>query len=491
MKRISNKLTVGKEHHGLDLYCSVKMDGEEIQRFRSRSFLGSFAWILQSMMHGGSARKIGHTARHTPISSSNNIGDNSYNITSSNGGTPLNIRIDDSDLLQNFVDKDEEYPNYVIVCGAPEFNGIYRGVKTGSYNLDLYHLDGTPVDGSSGSAVGGKCIPTVGFVSRSIRYSASNSPGPFMAYMFQNWRVMVGKSDRPVNVEDVYLWDRILHGSGDGLLSHGTVSISPLTTDKPTSRFTISQPFTNAGTVPIDVSEIGVLASFADNGQSNGQGFTIVRDTLETPVSIPAGKTLSVDYELIVRLTPDTQDTDTDGTNGGFLQQFMNRIRISANGDNSGYADYFACASSPGLGSMSAHIDHRPDLFGIRLGDNNQFTSMTDEKLNINDVDKNGFEHGSEDGQLYHYGTDIGQVDYDLANNKAAYSITRIFENKGTTALTVREIGLFGNISTSLTGSSNSTSPAMIARTALGPADQFTINPGEFVQVEYVVEVIA
>jgi hypothetical protein len=442
------------------------------------------------MMHGGNAIKLGHTARYTVSRNSNQIGSSYYNITSSNGGTPLNIRIDRGDiLLSNFQDKEQENPNYVIICGAPDFNGIYRGVKTGSYNLDLYHLDGTPVDGTTGSAVGGKCIPTVGFVNRSIRYTSHNEPGTYMAYSFQNWKVIVGKSNKPVRVDDVYLWDRIMHGSGDGYLSHGNVSVSALTTDKPTSRFTISQPFTNTGTVPIEVSEIGVICSFADNGNSNGQGYAIVRDTLNSPVSIPAGKTLSVDYELIVRLTPDTQDTDIDGTNGGFLQQFMSRVRLSAIGDSHGYANFFNCATSPGLGHMVDNSGLNPSLFGIRLGDNNQFTSMTDQKLNINDINKNGYEHGAEDGQLYHYGTDVGLVEYDTNNNIATFSITRIFENKGTIPADIKEIGLFGNSSTSTNYSS--LSPALIARTALGPADQFTINPGEFVQVEYVVEVIA
>ncbi|PKD43751.1 hypothetical protein [Rhodohalobacter barkolensis] len=489
MKRISNKLTVGKEHHGLDLYCSVKLDGEEIQRFRSRSFLGSFAWMLQSLMHGGNTVKIGHKSRYSAAKNSNQIGSSAYDITSSNGGTPLNIRVSSNSLLENFVNKDDEYPNYIIICGAPEFNGIYHGVKTGSYNVDLYHLDGTPVDGSIGTAVGGKCMPNIGFVTRSLRYTGSNEPGPFMAYAYQNWKVIVGRSNKPVQVDDIYLWDRIMHGSGDGLLAHGTVSVSPLTTDKPTSRFTISQPFTNAGTTPIDVNEIGISCSFADNGYSNGQGYAIVRDTLDTPVSIPVGKTLSVDYELIVRLSPDTQDTDTDGTNSGFLQMFMNRIRLLANSDNYGYANFLNCASSPGLGHMVDNSGLNPSLFGIKLGDNNQFTSMTDEKLNINDITRNGFDHGDQDGQLYHYGTDISLVNYDFQSNKATFSIKRIFENKGSVATDVKEIGLFGNINTSTNFSA--LSPALLARTALGPADQFTINPGEFVQVEYVVEVIA
>ena len=114
---------------------------------------------------------------------------------------------------------------------------------------------------------------------------------------------------------------------------------------------------------------------------------------------------------------------------------------------------------------------------------------MTDTKLNLDDNNKNGYEHGSEDGELYHYGTDVAPVEYDMNGNKAIYEVSRIFENRGSHPIDVREIGLFANVRALSTN--DSPVPELIARTALHPDDQFTIAPGEFKQVVYEVEVIA
>ena len=484
MEKVKHKLTVGKENAGLDLYCSLKMDGKEVQRFRSRSFLGSFAWMLQALMHGGRAPKIQYISRVAD----GNMDRSMNTIVSQTTDTPVRIEVNNASPhpTDGFRDKDDEYPSWVIINNTENSNGIYRGVKISKLVIELYHLDGTPVDGSDHNFVGGYSNPSIGYDDKSMRDGRS-----FWKYReyFQNWQIIVGKSNKEVRVDDMYLWDRILFGSEEGKLSHGNVSVSSLTTDKPTSRFTISKPFTNNGTETIEIKEVGIINGTFFNEDANTNGYAIVRDSLESPLSVPSGKTLTVDYELVIRLTPDTQDTDVDGTNGGFLQEFMNRIRFISQSGSTSRSAYFSCASSPGKGSYANDEHYRPDQFGIRLGDDNQFASMTDEKLNLNDSARNGYEHGENDGELYHYGTDVGLVQYDFQSNKAVYEITRIFENRGSVDIPVKEIGLFANINTSF--SMDELEPAIIARTALHPDDQFTIAPGEFKQVVYEVEVIA
>jgi hypothetical protein len=143
---------------------------------------------------------------------------------------------------------------------------------------------------------------------------------------------------------------------------------------------------------------------------------------------------------------------------------------------------------------MSNNPDIRPWEYGIRLGDDNTFVSMTDTSLNLGDASRSGVDHGAGDGQLYYYGNDVSLVAYDTVANKAVFSISRIFENKGAVAIDVREIGLFANTSANSSQTSTSHlsgSPSLIARTALAPADQFTIQPGEYKKVEYIIEVIA
>lgn len=499
MNTITSTLTVGKERQGLDLYCNIAMDGQRLQRFRSRSFLGAFAWTLQSLMHQGRDMKLGHTGYYSSYADGrSNIIDhyNYYRITATNSGSPLAITVDRSSLLSGFRDKDDPYSNYIYICDAPALNGIYRGVKTGTTSVELYHLDGTPVDGTVDSPLGGLCVPTVGYVDYSVQQS--NSDGNFMGNAFQSWQIILGRANNPVNVEDVYLWDRIMPGTEDGKLTHGNLNIGPQTTDKPSSKFVLSKTFTNQGAADITVYELGILAQLANgsspnNGYNNGtgQGYLMVRDTLDSPLSIPSGKTLTVDYELVVRLSPDTQDTNAEGTNGGFLEPFMRRVRTIAYSMNSGRGDYFSLASGVGKTSVNGASNYDSSAYGIRLGDDNQFVSMTDTGLNVTDTSRNGFSHGSDAGQLYHYGNDVGPVTYDLLANKAQFTISRIFENRSGQPVVVKEIGLFGNTEIGGTSGVSSWTPEILARTALAPADQFTIQPGEYKKVEYIIEVIA
>ena len=488
MKTITNKLTVGKEHYGLDLYCTLNMDGKKVDRFRSRSFLGSFAYMLQSLMHGGRDIKLGLTGYSSSWGdgSSNNMNISSYDISDSDGSTPLRVTCGTTLLFRWFKGKDDPRANYVTIFGAPEHNGIYRGVYLGSSQVELYHLDGTPVDGSKGSAVGGKINPAVGFHNQSVTAHTSDEHWPH--YSWQNWDILVGKSDRPVSVNDVYLWDRIMWGNEDGQLSHGAKSTSPIVTDKPTSRFTISKAFTNMGLEDVIIRELGITSQLGTGSNSSlGLGYTMVRDTLDSPLTIPTGRTLTIDYELVVRLTPDTQNTDIEGTNGGFLESFMQVIR-SCTFRSFGNKVKMNLGSGSGIMNITNAPDHIPWMTGIRLGRDNQFVSMTDVTL------QDGISHGTDDGELYHYATDVSSVEYDHEKNKAIFVISRIFQNRGSEPVEIREIGLFGN--TDGNTSHNSTThlnsaPELLARTALHPDDQFTIQPGEFKKVDYIVEVIA
>lgn len=489
MKKVSNKLTVGKEDYGLDLYCSINLDGQQLQRFRSRSFLGSFAWLLQSLMHSGRDKKLCWKYSFSRTSTWNEVDRGQYNISSFTLGTPATVTVSSVNILHGFIDHDQEGANYIYIWGAEDGNGLYKGKLISGSTIELYHRDGTPVDGSQISGFnGGYCIPSLGFGTSSIRHTRTDwgDDGMLLAYMFSRWEVIVGRKDVPVSVEDVYLHDRIAPGNNDGQLSHGAKSISPLVTDKPTSRFTISKTFTNTGATDIPISEIGVVTGVEVSQDAISLGYTLVRDTLESPVLIPPGKTISIDYELVIRLTPDTQNTDVDGTNGGFLQPFMGVLRDFATATGWGNHRWmFACQSSAGTGHLLDSEVHQPERFGIRLGDDNQFVSMTDVTLNITDNNRDGYVHGNGDGELFHYGSIVDLVSYDLIENKAHYSITRIFENRGSIPVDVKEIGLYGR------NSSNADTSTLYARTALAPDDQFTIQPGEFTQVEYEIEVIA
>ena len=90
----------------------------------------------------------------------------------------------------------------------------------------------------------------------------------------------------------------------------------------------MSKAFTNQEASDVVVRELAIVTGLAsgnsDFNDAVGQGYSMVRDTLDSPLTIPTGRTLTVDYELVVRLSPDTLDTDIDGTNGGFVQSLWN-----------------------------------------------------------------------------------------------------------------------------------------------------------------------
>jgi hypothetical protein len=97
--------------------------------------------------------------------------------------------------------------------------------------------------------------------------------------------------------------------------------------------------------------------------------------------------------------------------------------------------------------------------------------------------------HGEADGQLWHHGTNFNPPVIDDVANEAYYSVTKIFENRGATAITVSEMGLYGNnrYDSSFLYTSN---PDLLTRTALAPADQRTVQPGEFLLAEYIVKAV-
>ena len=73
-----------------------------------------------------------------------------------------------------------------------------------------------------------------------------------------------------------------------------------------------------------------------------------------------------------------------------------------------------------------------------------------------------GIPHGYGEGELVHHGMLIDdEVFFDDGSNAAYFTVSRIFENRGASPVTVKEVGLYGN------GSANTSRellPKLIAR---------------------------
>lgn len=479
MKKLHNALTVGREFKGLDLYASLLMDGELLQRFKCDSFVGNFPQVLNALFHGGKRTIPLPNAPHNY----NGNGYSSPNITGASNTTPIAITVDQSNWFDNMLPI-EDYIFVWGVNGNTAANGWFKGKRIGEYVCELYDMDGNPVPGNGDYSGNGK-IAVLGFREKWIRNRSNNDNfDDFLQY----WQVIVGNGDAPVGVNDQYLASRIQHGSGDGQLHHGNRSVSSITTDKPSSRFTISKSLTNNGAVDIIVTEIGIFSQGYDSTtfeRVEYPGMLMVRDVLDAALTIPPGKTLTIDYELVIRLSPDTQDTETDGTNGGFLDDFMGAIRDLAIGNNNSQAALFNMASASGhMGSDGGFESYNSSNYGIRLGADNTYVSMTDSDCKL------PIDHGDQVGQLWYYGMNVEDPVTDETANKGYFKVNRIVENRSVDPITVAEVTLFGNRRDSAVYDYGMNQPRIMARTALKSTDQITINPGEFAMIEYTIEVI-
>lgn len=473
MKSTNIPLMIGSHKGGLDLWVRMKLDGETVREFPGHSFTSQFAYDLHALLHGGeAARQVG------VITGPSN---NAYKIISgASNASPIRITPNIYNGTYNKISDDDLVWVYGV-RGNTAANGLWVAKNVNSGAFDLYELDGiTPVAGNGAYDSGGY-FNAVGARNWSMfRTGTYSAPNIYFA-TFGYWQLAVGTANNPVSINDFGLYNRCARGSNPGELTPSGRSITAQTTDKPSSRFSVLTNFTNNSGATIDISEIG-LTRCTGNITGDGYETLIARDVLGAPLSVPDGKTLSVEYEVITELQPDTQDTDIDGTNGGFMEAFLTRMRrMSTLGGDNDRMGFLNLAGPAANLSSNPNSDLPGWKLGIRLGTDNTFVSTTNAGLIAQiDHEKNG---------LYYHGSNVEDVVIDEVNNKATFEVNRIFENRSANPITVKEVGLFGNETE--TNTSEFDVIAMYARTALHPDDQFTIQPGEFRIVRYTLEFIA
>ena len=468
MKTIRQSLSVGKANQGLDMYACLSLDGKRVKRFKCDSMIGHFAMYLRSQFHGG------YTIRpNIPIDSSNYEEVTGLLFDDVIGTTRL--RTSWTSYFQSYWSNiGQDFIYLYGFTGDMEFlNGYYRVEQHSNTWGRLYNMDGSPV------VIPEEAVWDGAGYNRRVTHDMTDRSSSAVNY-FMGWWPVVGKDNTPVNVSDLWLHDMIRHGSNDGELTHSNKEITALATDKPSSRFVVTRSFTNQTSQDITVREIGLASDYSISNNPSRPKVLLARDTMDEGIIIPPTKTLTVEYEVIIELSPDTQDTDTEGTNGGFLQDFMFRLRDIARYASSNMEHLFNMAAPGGSASSQRSGSYRGYNFGIQVGNDNTYVSMTDNNL------MGLIPHGSELGQLWYHGMDFGDLFIDEVGNKATFSMSRLFQNKSDEPITIKEIGIRGNYSFSDIYGLN----RQYARTALHPVDQITVQPTEFVIVEYQVEVI-
>lgn len=477
MGKMINSLHVGSHDGGLDLMCRLLIDGKEIQNFKGRSFVMPFAYNLHGLLHGGGAtRFIGNISRSGDYN--NTVENDGFAIDGVTNATPIGV----STKYSRWADvQDNDYIWIWGVTGTTAANGLHRVRRVNSENIELYEFDNvTPLAGN-GVWTGGGYFLICGYRDTGVDNAGAGYQDEWRP--LGSWNLCIGTDNTPVDIRDFGLHNRTGNGSAKlNYFSESDVGISIQTTNKPSSRFVLTKAYTNNSGGSIGVNEIGIMRGQYNNtaaNQDDDKYYELLsRDVLPSEVLVPNGSTLTVEYEVVAKLVPDTQDTETEGTNGGFIDDFITDLRNLAQVDYDSYkANIFRCHAGPGRSTLQPN-NARPDYnMGIIVGTDQTFVSMTNETLIAR------VEHGDQAGELYHFGN---LIEDDVIVNDTAQTATiqikRIFENRGSTAITIKEVGL--NVNRSLS-SQNTFSPQMIARTALQSGDWYTIQPGDFVQIQY------
>lgn len=464
MKTISKELPIClNQGSGLDLRLKLSVDGKEVLSTPGHSFTMPFLYMLFGMAsnqdaHGFLAMDDIDFLLAAPANN-RYFSISSVTVDSGAGTTFIDLNgdafaYDDTDFEAAINNEDAKL--YIVIWdaqGNTDLNGQYEVDFNFSRGRDKILIN--QALGVQGNYTGGG--KAVCFLKKN--WNMNNSA---YSQAYGRWSPIVGEGSTPVTIEDLFLEDRIDIGSGSNQLVHGSTQISVRTDDKPSSRFILTRTFTNQSGAAIDVTEVGIksqLEAIEENWLNDAATF-LARDLLPSPVTIGAGSTLTLDYEVIVRLFNSATDTDVDGTNGGFLINFAEMLRQFALGNDPRH-DFDMSYSGGGLAGGENN--------GIHVGTDNKFVSMTDAGA------LGRIMHGQDVGQLLHHGMLIDNPVIDNVNGEAYFRLGRIFENLSGGSITIGEIALRKD--------------GPMARTALAPVDQVTVDPGEFVKVDYTVKI--
>ena len=114
--------------------------------------------------------------------------------------------------------------------------------------------------------------------------------------------ILVGSDATPVSYNDYNLKAKIPHGSTDGKLYYGPMSIGIVTTTG-APQFGISRTFTNAGSADVTVAEVGIIArNYWKNAAEVKRDvkYLIIRDVLTESVTVKPLTSLTVSYIFVV-----------------------------------------------------------------------------------------------------------------------------------------------------------------------------------------------
>jgi len=112
--------------------------------------------------------------------------------------------------------------------------------------------------------------------------------------------ILVGSGTTPPTPDDYSLESKIPHGDGDNQLHYYDVVVSNVLISGNEMAIEIERSFDNNGTVDVTVREVGLVLEidYKSGGVYDSAFVLILRDVLDSPVTVLAGGSLTVKYTI-------------------------------------------------------------------------------------------------------------------------------------------------------------------------------------------------
>lgn len=288
--------------------------------------------------------------------------------------------------------------------------------------------------------------------------------------------IVPGVDDRPINIIDASIINddlRIGDGSDSGQLNHGSPDVFPLNVQKEKAFYTISRTFNNLSGDLVTVKDINVLFRNPNYHYVVSPRYAplYIRDRIPDGLTVPHDSTLTIEYEIGVQLDLNTHDTQTDGTNGGFLSNYIHRIWAASTPDEDDEFPFNGLLNH--TNSFSSNFYNDGNYRGIVVGTNDGYVSMTDQFNYFPEQEMFSVIHSEVNhGPLEYFNTKLTPITEDYENQEVYWDVKRVFRNISNSDVVIKEIGMVSNA-------------GLIARHALHQDDWVTIQPGKAKEISY------
>lgn len=420
------------------------IDGEQVYTGKGNSFLKNFLLHLHSFASGDHIQDDIYTTidNTTGVVANQSFGNATFQVTSV-GITAGKLRLT-TGSAHGMSSNQYAYVMGVNTITGGSYLGYQRVTVISSTIIELADTSG--LSGTHNNAV------SVAYFKRARLSDSSADATRSDNTTFGPARIAVGKGTTANTVNTQSLENEIITSAT--ITAAGSMQVGSLTISEPAigatqSVIEISQNFTNAGGVSLGINEIGLWTRVETDGSNFARYATIIRDVLPSTVTVNAGQTLSVVYELI---------TDVPTTDGGLLIQFneifyrqLSQISREAkdifnlNAVEGPITRQFHMNSAGGTNPFGDDVPATDSLQGFqigpRLGYSTEPVVNTQFRLQDNLGADTAFTHGTGTGELYHYGSYVTPIETD--GNDVFFQVWRLFQNTTVSTITVNETGLY------------------------------------------------